>query len=57
MASYRIIFDEEDVEFMKDYKDSHGIYIQKFVIEAVKEKIAKIKAMETIRNMELIRKK
>ena len=41
--SFRITFEIEDVQFMKDYKEAFGISIQKFVEMAVKDKILKEK--------------
>lgn len=43
MTSYRIVFNETDTQFLKDYKKQYKVPIQSFVEEAVQEKIWKIK--------------
>lgn len=42
--SVRIQFEEQDYNFMKDYKESHFISTQDFVENAVKKEILLIKA-------------
>lgn len=52
MVAISIKFDDEDVEFMKEYKEAFGVYIQAFVIDAVHDKIAKIKLEEELKDLQ-----
>lgn len=53
--SHRIAFDEDDMLFIKEYKKAFGDSIQKFVTEAVKDKIDNIKLSEKIENLKYIK--
>lgn len=46
--SFRINFEQEDVDFMKDYKEEYGASIQWFVEKAVKERIRDIKIKQEL---------
>lgn len=56
MTSHRILFDDEDMVFIKEYKDAKGLDIQKFVREAVKEKIKKIQVEEDLLALQRLKK-
>lgn len=47
-TSFRIVFSKEDVDFMNDYKETHGASIQWFVERAVKERIQDIKVKQQL---------
>jgi hypothetical protein len=38
-----IIINQEDIDFMEDYKKSHGVIPSKFIDMAIREKIVKTK--------------
>ena len=48
MKAHRILFEQEDLDFMREYKKAHGGTLQKFVREAVQKKIAEIKLVEDL---------
>jgi len=52
----KIFFDEEDQKFLNDYKETTGVTIQKFVTDAVKEKIMRMDTQQTIEDLELTSK-
>lgn len=55
MAGQRIVLEEIDVEFIKEYKEATGMNIQDFVREAVSEKIAAIKLNEEIKDLQRLK--
>jgi len=55
MPSHRIIFEEQSLEFIKDYKEATGMTIQDFVREAVSEKIVHIKINEEIKDLQRLK--
>lgn len=50
-TSFRIKFEQEDVDFMNDYKDEYGASIQWFVEKAVKERIQQIKVKQELEEL------
>lgn len=52
---HTIKFDQLDLDFMHEYKEAHGVYLNTFVTEAVKEKIAKIKVNEEIKDLQRLK--
>lgn len=53
MAAIKIIFEEEDHKYMKQYKDAHGVSIQRFVTSSVKKMIEELKADQIIKDQKL----
>lgn len=47
-TSRRIVFDQEDLEFMSDYKEAYNVSLQDFVISAVKKMILEKKAKQQL---------
>lgn len=44
--SRRIVFDKEDLEYLREYKEEYGVDLQFFVVKAVKDKIAELKVQQ-----------
>lgn len=51
MPSTKIKFEQEDWSFIESYKESTGVSIQRFVTEAVKERVEKIKIQQSLKNL------
>lgn len=51
MAAQKILFDDEDFQFMKSYKGANGVSIQKFVTLAIKEYKLKIETEQLIKDL------
>ena len=49
--SYRIELDQEDVDFMNDYKATHGSSIQWFVEKSVQNRIQEIKIKQQLKEL------
>lgn len=56
MVSHRISFDEEQLNFIREYKEKSGLDIQKFVREAVDEKIERINVEEALDSLNRLKK-
>lgn len=54
-TAQKIFFDNEDHSFMIDYKKTTGVSIQRFVTEAIKEKINRMDIEQTIKDQELLK--
>lgn len=52
-TSFRITFEKEDVDFMNQYKETHGSSIQWFVEKSVKERITNFKIQQELNEKEL----
>lgn len=52
-SSRRIEFDQSDLDFLKELRESSGITIQTFVEDLVKAEIRRIKADIEINNLKL----
>lgn len=53
--SQRVLFDEEDYDFIQEYKIDHGVGFQEFVRDAIKEKIRKIETIEQLNNLDKLK--
>lgn len=51
MAGIRIVLDQEDENFIKEYKVAHGVSIQDFIREAVQKKISDIRIIEDLESL------
>jgi predicted DNA binding CopG/RHH family protein len=56
MASHRILLSDEDLQFIKDYKEAFGLSIQDFVREAVADKISLIRLNEDLKDLQRLKK-
>jgi hypothetical protein len=56
MPHSKIQFDEDDYKSIMLYKESSGISLQKFVTEAIKEKLIKIEAEQYIKDLPYLKK-
>ena len=54
--STKIFLDQNDYDYIMDYKEASGVPIQVFVEQAIKEKIANMEAKNVIDNLELLKK-
>lgn len=54
--STKIFLDQDDYDYIMDYKEASGVPIQVFVEQAIKEKIANMEAKNVIDNLELLKK-
>ena len=52
MAASKIRFEDEDLKFINEYKEATGVSLQRFVTEAIKEKITNIKAQQVLDDAE-----
>lgn len=53
MPHLKIKFSEEAHKFMLDYKEAHGVPMQRFIEVAVDDKILNIKAEQVLKDMPL----
>lgn len=51
LISFRIRFEQEDVDFMEDYKAEYGSSIQWFVEKAVKDRIEHLKIKQQLKEI------
>lgn len=54
MQAGKILFEDDDYKFMQQYKKATGIPIQRFVTEAIKNHISKIKVDNILRDQPLM---
>jgi hypothetical protein len=52
--SQKIFFEESHHRFMNEYKETTGLSIQKFVSDAIKEKIMRLDIEQTLKDQELL---
>lgn len=51
MPASKIVFDQEDLDFIKQYKQAKGISLQRFVTVAVKELRTKLEAQQYLEDL------
>lgn len=56
-TSRRVIFEQDDYDFIMEYKQAFGLDFQKFVRKAVKKEIANIKLSEELSSLNRIKEK
>ena len=55
MSYQKINIPDEDQDFIMDYKKATGMPMQDFVVDAIKDKILRIEAENTLRDEELLK--